>query len=341
MLDTPMFILYLLTLLFICCSIKRFTILIIWLSKLLPNSIIDSTNLLTKIVSSILKINLTIFLTNTLFFTPALIFSFLGLFTLDRLAYCGGKRDLTHLERLELLKRFLSSPPKNPSRLLEVVENHRCLIANSPYKYLIKDFNGELRWVKLFHAEISHPLFRISDSFFSDTGYLCQYTNNLSNKKIKNLVVEEKVSVGPYLDIYGNTKYSKNGRPNSELNLFENHQEEPVVFFNAMGRKSGLNEYPGTIWTDSSTNPPTLDEGVVKNSLVHWMDFTDYFSKNLHPFTPKLTTNLSPEFVELIEIISATKYELTLVDLDGDLLDTLLRLDIEALSETISLIPIS
>jgi len=78
------------------------------------------------------------------------------------------------------------------------------------------------------------------------------------------------------------------------------------------------------------------------DSSVHLMDLINYFRNSLQPFTPKLTTNLSPEFVKLINITSETRSKLEKITLyeptfNEKAINILLRLDTEAVSKVRSL----
>jgi len=84
-----------------------------------------------------------------------------------------------------------------------------------------------------------------------------------------------------------------------------------------------------------------ITEGkIIMNNSVHLMDLIDYFRNSLQPFTPKLTTNLSPEFVKLINITSETKFKLEKITLDNPdfnkkVVNDLLRCDTETLGEVL------
>jgi len=76
------------------------------------------------------------------------------------------------------------------------------------------------------------------------------------------------------------------------------------------------------------------------DNSFHLMDLIDYFRNSLQPFTPKLTTHLSPEFVKLINITSETKSKLEKITLDNpnfnkEVVNDLLRCDTEILGEVL------
>lgn len=71
------------------------------------------------------------------------------------------------------------------------------------------------------------------------------------------------------------------------------------------------------------------------DNSVHLMDLIDYFRNSLQPFTPKLTTNLSPEFVKLINITSETKSKLEKITFNKEVVNDLLRYDTETLGEVL------
>ena len=222
-------------------------------------------------------------------------------------------------------------PPASRVHLVEVLNSHIHLINNSPYEVLSKEFTGELRKTWLGEADKHHPVFNVPSPFFDGISYYCQYTHNLQNLAIKSLVLDGNVSIGPYLTIHDNPNYLFNNHCNP---TFENNKENPNLFFDFK------NKCPGTIWVGSDTDMLITEGKIIMNNSVHLMDLIDYFRNSLQPFTPKLTTNLSPEFVKLINITSETKFKLEKITLDNPdfnkkVVNDLLRCDTETLGEVL------
>ena len=225
----------------------------------------------------------------------------------------------------------LALPPASKVHLVEVLNSHIHLINNSPYEVLSKEFTGELRKTWLGEADKHHPVFNVPSPFFDGISYYCQYTHNLQNLAIKSLVLDGNVSIGPYLTIHDNPNYLFNNHCNP---TFENNKENPNLFFDFK------NKCPGTIWVGSDTDMLITEGKIIMNNSVHLMDLIDYFRNSLQPFTPKLTTNLSPEFVKLINITSETKFKLEKITLDNPdfnkkVVNDLLRCDTETLGEVL------
>jgi hypothetical protein len=228
----------------------------------------------------------------------------------------------------------LALPPASRVHLVEVFNSHIYLINNSPYEVLSKEFTGELRNEWSGRARKPHPLFNVPSPFFNGTSYNCQYTHNLYNSNIKSLVLDGNASIGPYLTIHDNPDYLLNNHCNP---VFENDKENPNSFFDFT---KNSNKCPGTIWVGSDTDMPITKGKIIMNNSVHLMDLIDYFRNSLQPFTPKLTTNLSPEFVKLINITSETKSKLEKITLDNPdfnkkVVNDLLRCDTETLGEVL------
>ena len=228
----------------------------------------------------------------------------------------------------------LALPPASRVHLVEVLNSHIHLINNSPYKVLSKEFTGELHRVWLGETETPHPVFNVPSSFFDSISYNCQYTHNLHNPAIKSLVVDGNVSIGPYLTIHGNSNYLFNNHCNP---IFENNKENSNRFFDFT---ENFNKCPGTIWVGSDTDIIITKGKIIMDNSVHLMDLIDYFRNSLQPFTPKLTTHLSPEFVKLINITSETKSKLEKITLDSpnfnkEVVNDLLRCDTEILGEVL------
>ena len=225
----------------------------------------------------------------------------------------------------------LALPPAPKVHLVEVLNSHIHLINNSPYEVLSKEFTGELRNVRSGKTKKPHPVFNVPSSFFDGVSYNCQYTHNLHNPAIKNLVTDGNVSIGPYLTIHGNPSYLFNNHCNP---IFENNKENVNLFFDFESK------CPGTIWVGSDTDMIIIKGKIIMDNSVHLMDLIDYFRNSLQPFTPKLTTHLSPEFVKLINITSETKSKLEKITLDNpnfnkEVVNDLLRCDTEILGEVL------
>ena len=227
-------------------------------------------------------------------------------------------------------------PTASKTHLFEILYSHIRLINNSPYEVLSKELTGELRWARVDKSKSFHPIFNVPSPFFDSISYNCQYTHNLYHPNIKSLVIDRDASIGPYLTIYDNSDYLLNNHYNP---IFENCKENPNLFFDF---PKDSNKCFGTLWVGSDTDIIIKDGKVITDSSVHLMDLINYFRNSLQPFTPKLTTNLPPEFVKLINVTSETRSKLEKITLDEPTfnekaINILLRLDTEAVSKVRSL----